>query len=65
MEGGFMMALHSLVIGAVSYLVMLFLLKQDSKVAEDRSVLLTGLVLIYMVLFGHNLPTAGINSNIL
>jgi len=65
MEGGFMMALHSLVIGVLSYLVMLFILKQDSKVAEDRSVLLTGIVLIYMVLFGHNLPTNGINSNIL
>ena len=43
---------------------MVFILKQSPKVAEDRSVLLGGIVLIYMVLFGHGLPNK-INKNIM
>lgn len=64
MERGIMMAVHSLLIGLFSYAIMAYLLRQAKSVAEDRSVLIGGIALVYMVLFGHGLPTR-INSNIL
>ena len=64
MERGLMMVVHSVGIGLVTYLILFFLLKQKSRVAEDRSVLLGALSLAYMVLFGHGLPTT-INKNII
>jgi hypothetical protein len=59
-----MMLLHSLLIGLLLYVIMVFLMKQPARIAEDRSVLLGALVLIYMVLFGHGLPKR-INRNIM
>lgn len=53
-----MMLVHSLVIGVLLYLFMLFVLGQKQAVAENRSILLGALVLIYMILFGHGLPTS-------
>lgn len=64
MERGLMMVVHSALIGVILYLAMRYLLKQNPMVAEDRSVLIAGLVLVYMVLFGHSLP-GKINSNIM
>ena len=58
-----MMVLHSLIIGVVLYLLMVYALGQRQVVAENRSVLLAGLVLVYMVVFGHGLPTR-INKNL-
>jgi hypothetical protein len=58
MESGRMMLVHSLVIGVLLYLFMLFVLGQKQAVAENRSILLGALVLIYMILFGHGLPTS-------
>jgi len=58
MESARMMILHSLIIGAVSYLLMIFAMGQKQSVAENRSVLLSALILIYMILFGHGLPTS-------
>ena len=63
MERGLVMALHALIIGAIAYIVMVFVLKQNSARAEDRSVLLASCALIYMVLFGHGLPSS-LNKNI-
>jgi len=63
MENGRMMLLHSLVIGFLTYLFMVFALGQKQSVAENRSILLTGIVLIYMILFGHGLPIS-INKNL-
>lgn len=57
MERGLVMLLHSVIIGFVFYLLMVFVLKQQSFVAENRSILLAAFVLIYMILFGHGLPT--------
>jgi hypothetical protein len=37
---------------------MIFILGQKQIVAENRSILLAALVLIYMILFGHGLPTS-------
>ena len=64
MERGLMMVLHSALIAAALYLVMLYLLKQSQQRAEDRSILIGAVVLAYMVLFGHGLPKK-INHNIL
>jgi len=64
MENGRTMLLHSVIIGILLYVFMLFILGQKPVVAENRSILLACVVLIYMILFGHGLPTA-INKHIL
>jgi hypothetical protein len=43
---------------------MIYVLKQNKVVAENRSVLIAAIATIYMILFGHGLPTS-INKNIL
>jgi hypothetical protein len=63
MENGRMMLLHSVIIGVLLYIFMIFILKQKQPVAENRSILIAALILIYMILFGHGLPTS-INKNI-
>lgn len=57
------MLVHSLVIGYLLYLIMVFILGQNKVIAENRSLLLTALVLIYMILFGHGMPTS-LNKNL-
>ena len=61
MERGLMMFLHSVIIGILIYLLLVFILKQESHVAENRSILIGAIALIYMILFGHGFPTS-INS---
>jgi len=63
MESGKMMLMHSIIIGIVLYVIMLYGLKQRPVVAENRSILLAALILIYMILFGHGLPGT-INKNL-
>lgn len=63
MEKGRMMLLHSVIIGILLYLFMVFVLGQKQNVAENRSILLAAVILIYMVLFGHGLPNS-INKNL-
>jgi len=63
MESGIMMLLHSALIGIVLYLFMVFVLGQKQAVAENRSILIAAVLLIYMVLFGHGLPTS-LNKNL-
>jgi len=58
-----MMLLHSAILGVILYVVMIFGLKQKQAVAENRSILISAVVLIYMVLFGHGLPNS-INKNL-
>jgi len=58
MESGRTMLLHSVVIGLVLYLLMVYVLGQSQVVAENRSLLLAALALAYMILFGHGLPTS-------
>lgn len=57
MERGLTMILHSVIIGFILYGIMIFGMGQDSMIAENRSILLASVVLIYMILFGHGLPT--------
>jgi len=56
MERGLIMVLHSVIIGIVLYLLMIYGLKQPQRMAENRSILIAAIVLIYMILFGHGLP---------
>jgi hypothetical protein len=56
MEKGRMMVVHALVIGVLLYVLMVYVLKQNPMVAENRSILLAGVVLVYMILFGHGMP---------
>ena len=64
MDRGIVMVFHAFLLGLLLYILMVFGLKQSKAVAEDRSVLLAGVVLVYMVLFGHGLPKR-INGNIM
>ena len=63
MEKGRMMLLQSVIIGILLYVFMIFILKQNKNVAENRSILLAAVILIYMIVFGHGLPTS-INKNL-
>lgn len=58
MEKGRMMLLHSVLIGILLYVFMLYILGQTQVVAENRSILIAALVLVYMIVFGHGLPTS-------
>jgi hypothetical protein len=57
MESGLTMLLHSVILGALMYIFMIYILGQKQHVAENRSILLSALILMYMILFGHGLPT--------
>ena len=63
MEKGRTMLLHSVIIGILLYIFMIFMLGQRQDVAENRSILLAALILVYMILFGHGLPRS-INTNL-
>jgi TRAP-type C4-dicarboxylate transport system permease small subunit len=63
MERGFMMLIHSIILALILFIFMRFVLGQSMAVAEDRSMVALGLILIYMVLFGHGMPTS-INKNL-
>jgi hypothetical protein len=63
MENGRFMLLHSVIIGILLYFFMIFILGQRQIVAENRSILAASLILVYMILFGHGLPSS-INKNL-
>ena len=56
MESGATMLFHSIVIGIVLYVVMVFIFGQRQIVAENRSIVISAFALIYMIMFGHGLP---------
>ena len=56
MERGLLMLLHSIIIGLILYIEMVFVFKQNDKVAENRSILIAAVILIYMIIFGHSIP---------
>jgi hypothetical protein len=57
MERGLVMVFHAIILGFVLYLSMVYGLGQSPVVAEDRSIVVSAVVLIYMILFGHGYPT--------
>ena len=50
------MLMHSVIIGILLYVAMVYGLKQSPYIAENRSILIGAVALIYMILFGHGLP---------
>jgi hypothetical protein len=62
-ERGLIMLLHSAAIGLILYIIMLYVFKQRPAIAENRSILIAAVVLIYMILFGHGMPNK-LNRNL-
>ena len=48
---------HAFIITIILYVIMKFLLRQSQTMALNRSILVGAIALIYMILFGHGLPT--------
>jgi hypothetical protein len=48
---------HAFLLTVILYLIMKFGLKQSQNMALNRSLILGATALIYMILFGHGLPT--------
>ena len=48
---------HSIIITVILYIIMKFFLKQSETMSLNRSILIGALALIYMILFGHGMPT--------
>lgn len=62
-ERGLVMVVHCAIIGAVLYAVMIYAMHQSGAVAENRSILIASVLLIYMIVFGHGMP-GRINSQL-
>ena len=56
MERGLMLLSYAVILGLLLYGIMFYGLGQSPKIAEDRSILIASLVLIYIILFGYKLP---------
>lgn len=63
MERGLTHLLHAAILGVVLYVLMVYVLKQSTPLAENRSILIAAVALIYMILFGHGLPKK-LNANV-
>lgn len=57
MEGPLTHVIHAFIITLVLYVLMKFALRQSQTMALNRSILIGALALVYMILFGHGLPT--------
>ena len=57
MEEVFNHLFHALIITIILYVIIKFVLKQSQRMALNRSFLAGAIALIYMILFGHGLPT--------
>lgn len=57
MEGALKHLFHAVIIAFILYVLMRFLLKQSQSMAMNRSILVGAVALVYMILFGHGLPT--------
>jgi ABC-type phosphate transport system permease subunit len=53
--------MHSIIIGILLYLFMIYI-GQNQRIAENRSILIAALVLVYMILFGHGLPSSNLSN---
>ena len=64
-ESSLNMILHSFVVGVVVYIFLVYGMGKQMLQSIDISILFGALSLIYMVVFGHNLPSAAtINPNL-
>lgn len=64
-ESPLIMLVHAAIIGIVLYLIMRFALGQKDVVAQTRSTFIALLVALYMLTFGHGLPSGRVNPALL
>lgn len=57
-----MMLVHSALIGLVLYGLMIYA-GQRQTVSENRSLIMFAVILVYMIVFGHGMPTK-LNKNL-
>jgi putative effector of murein hydrolase len=57
MESALSHLFHASIITIILYVIMKFILKQSCTMSLNRSILIGALALIYMILFGHGMPT--------
>ena len=57
MDGPLNHLFHSFLLTLVLYFLMKFVLKQSQTMALNRSMLIGSIGLIYMIIFGHGMPT--------
>ena len=57
MEDALTHLFHAFIIAIILYLIMRFALRQSQTMAMNRSILIGAVALVYMILFGHGLPT--------
>jgi putative effector of murein hydrolase len=57
MESALSHLFHSVIITVILYIIMKFFLNQSQTMSLNRSILIGALALIYMIIFGHGLPT--------
>lgn len=57
MEGPLKHLFHAFVITVILYLVMRFGLRQSQTMSLNRSLVAGAIALVYMIFFGHGLPT--------
>jgi hypothetical protein len=62
MKGSMEHILHSVILGVVLYLGMVYGLGQSQEMACSRSTVIAAVALIYMVMYGHSFPPGKINS---
>lgn len=59
------MVMHAFLIAVVVYLLLVYAMKKQNEPSIDKAILAGGLALVYMVMFGHKLPSLkGINPNL-
>ena len=49
--------LHAAILAIILFIIMRFVLGQSQHMALNRSILIGAIAIIYMILFGHGLPT--------
>ena len=56
--------LHSVILGVVLYLGMVYVLGQSQEMAISRSTVIAAVALIYMVMYGHSFPPGKLNPSL-
>ena len=65
MKENMMHLFHAIIITVVSYFVMMKVFNQSSDKACGRSLILGSFALIYMVMFGHDIPPTKVKPYLL
>lgn len=57
MEGPFNHLFHAFIITVILFIIMRYGLRQSMHMSLNRSMLIGAVAFIYMILFGHGMPT--------